>query len=166
MDYLKDECLAFDELKNREERLKGEVIHYMLSLVLNLEGVKTDVILEKALEETRRRFPGRAEGGGYLERLQSMAARQELRDVFYIKDGEVFNEREIVTAYGLTKRIDRMIIRVGEVMIVDYKSSRDRQDEYAAQVREYMDIVSGIYPDRNVRGYLLYLDEMLLEEVI
>ncbi len=51
------------------------------------------------------------------------------------------------------------------VWVVDYKTSRSELDRDNLQVQEYMEIVASIYPDCEVRGYLLYLDELKAEQV-
>jgi len=70
-----------------------------------------------------------------------------------------------VDSGGHTKRIDRIIVRSGEVLIVDYKSSKDDAFNYEQQVREYMSIAGQLYPSKTIRGFLLYLDSHNAEEI-
>ena len=66
---------------------------------------------------------------------------------------------------GDTKRIDRIIVKEKEVWIVDYKSSRESNEKYLTQIKEYIDIIKKVYPQKYVKGFLLYLDETKFEEV-
>jgi len=37
--------------------------------------------------------------------------------------------------------------------------------DYAKQIREYREIIAQLYPKLEVKGYLLYLEELKVEEV-
>jgi ATP-dependent exoDNAse (exonuclease V) beta subunit len=59
-----------------------------------------------------------------------------------------------------------MVIQGNSVLIVDYKSSRPADSaEYHQQIQEYAAILRDIYPGHEMRGVLLYLDDLTLEEV-
>ena len=74
-------------------------------------------------------------------------------------------EKEVVGSAGNTLRIDRLIVKENEVWIIDYKSSRDEPEKHRAQIEEYIEAVRDLYPGKTVKGFLLYLDEMTLNEV-
>jgi exodeoxyribonuclease V beta subunit len=78
----------------------------------------------------------------------------------------VFTEKEVVNKQGQTKRIDRLVVTRDEAVIIDYKTGGLKDiDKHKKQVKEYMDIISDIYPAKQVKGYLLYIDHKMLEEV-
>ena len=52
-----------------------------------------------------------------------------------------------------------------EAWIVDYKSSREDTGIYQKQIREYIDIIKEIYPQKKVKGFLIYLDEFVAEGI-
>ena len=52
-----------------------------------------------------------------------------------------------------------------EVWIIDYKSARDSQGRDRAQVEEYKEILKGIYSKKTIKGFLIYLDCLEVEEV-
>jgi len=59
-----------------------------------------------------------------------------------------------------------LIVAKGQVTIVDYKNTADRLPEHREQIKEYMEIVKGIYPKAKLKGFILYLNDFCLEEVI
>ena len=62
------------------------------------------------------------------------------------------------------KRMDRVMIRGNEAVVLDYKFVAHLSDEHRSQVREYMDIMSQL-GYTTVRGYLWSGFEGKLEEV-
>ena len=71
----------------------------------------------------------------------------------------------MVSENGATFRIDRLIVGKSEVQIVDFKSSADSQESHEAQLKNYAAIVQQLYPDKKVRGFLIYFDSFEIEEV-
>ncbi|MEE9195441.1 MAG: PD-(D/E)XK nuclease family protein, partial [Alphaproteobacteria bacterium] len=64
---------------------------------------------------------------------------------------------------ALSGRIDRLVVRDDEVLIVDFKSNRrpperlaDLPRAYLAQLAAYTKVIDQIYPDRPVRAALLW----------
>lgn len=77
----------------------------------------------------------------------------------------ILNENEFAQSDGRLFRMDRVIVDPAVVTVVDYKTG-DEQEEYANQVRTYMNILHDIYPGRLVRGVLAYVDRDVVKEVI
>ena len=71
----------------------------------------------------------------------------------------------MVNSFGDTKRIDRLIVDQKNILVVDYKSSPEAGQQDECQVREYMELVAGIYNGRTVQGYIIYLNDLSLKEV-
>ena len=172
IDYLKDEFQGLGSVRNREERLKGEVIHSMLSFIGSLPvpaspaGGRQDrkEALDRAWTQAGISFPSIKDFSPYTSILSRVLETGETRLFFECGEAQVFTEKEIVDAKGHLKRLDRLILKDNEAWIVDFKSSQEPQGEQRQQVREYINIVQGIYPERRVRGYLVYLDTMEVEE--
>ena len=68
-------------------------------------------------------------------------------------------------SFGITKRIDRLIIKEKEVWIVDYKSKEELGLNYREQIQTYKTIIKALYPERTVKGFLIYLEELKAEEI-
>jgi ATP-dependent exoDNAse (exonuclease V) beta subunit len=163
--YLKDEFRAISEVKNRSQRLKGEVMHFMLEHVGNLQGEQVETVLEKALAAAQHKYPDVGDVSVYCERLHQLIADPGMRPFFYCGNARVLTESEVVDTNGLTKRCDRLIIDGGTIKVVDYKQSPDTEGKDREQVKEYKGILKQIYPERAVSGFLIYLDSLEAVEV-
>ena len=163
--YLKDEFTDYDQLKNRKEKRKGRLIHFMLSLVENCSWDNKEKTLQRIHQEAQRSFPQDDLFNECLAKVERLLETHELRAFFYSDQAQVYTEKEIVDKEGHTRRLDRLIVYPSEVWIVDYKTARDPQFRYAQQLREYRDLVGELYPEKKSRGFLIYVEEMVGEEI-
>lgn len=164
IDYLKDEFSNLDGLKNRQQRLKGELMHYALQHIGNLSNMDKEQAIGEALREVELRYPQVSDLSSHQGQLTELLDCEKLKRFFYC-DGEVFTEKEVVNSYGHTKRCDRLIIMEDTVQIVDYKSSVDVQGRDREQIEEYKEILKSIYPDKVIEGYLIYFDSLEVEKI-
>ena len=162
---LRDEFIEEGILKDRDKILKGEVLHHLLSFIGNLHNQDKDLVVREALEKLRFQYPSLTNLEEYAATINKLLENKSLRSYLEIRDGEVYLEKEIVDSSGNTKRIDRLIVKQGEVLIIDYKSSKENNTAYYEQMLQYMKIIREIYPDLNVRGILVYLDDLSTEEI-
>ncbi len=91
-------------------------------------------------------------------------------DVFALlsSPGIVFLEKEVVVHAGALlefRRLDRLQVGVDEVLVIDFKTGKEKSVEYNAQMREYIAAVAPLFPERRCRGVLLYIDRSEVEEV-
>ena len=117
----------------------------------------------------------------YLEMLsnkQSVDQKTIMQCVDYIKKIEsskdlsfiysnyetVYNEREIVDEKGDLLRIDRIIFKDNEAIIIDYKTSSELKEDYKVQVKKYINSIKSL-GFNNVSGYLLFIPELKLFQV-
>jgi len=156
--FLRDEFKDQGSLARRDKILKGEVMHYALSFVKNLQGQDLSKVIDQALEQAAYQYPRLEQGVFDREEFEGLLRSEQLNEFFYLDKGEVFTEKEFVSASGQSRRIDRLIVKDDEAWVIDYKSSRDDETSHHQQVYEYMDIVSQVYPGRKVKGFLIYLD--------
>lgn len=73
-----------------------------------------------------------------------------------IKDKELLKE-QATSFEGVLKRIDLLCMSDDEIAIVDYKTSQNNMERDEAQVREYMQILSQIYPQIPIRASVVYI---------
>lgn len=164
--YLREEFIATDTLRNRVMRRKGSLIHFLLSCCEKVGDKNRKAVLEAAASRARPLFPHSGDFAECLAAIEKVLKDERCREFFDLADGEdVFTEKDIVNLQGHTRRIDRLIVRESTVDIVDFKSGFEREEEQQAQVREYMDLTKTVYPQKKVRGFLLYLDEVKVVEV-
>ena len=150
---MKDEFISIDEVANRERIRRGELLHFLFSQ-------------DGDLKQAKLQYPEIKEWEEYAETVADVIQSTKLKQFFTTNDTyEVQNEVDIVNRFGQTKRIDRLIVKEKEVWVIDYKSTREGEEQHQSQVREYMGILKDIYPKKKIKGFLIYLDEKQFEEV-
>ncbi len=135
---LREEFLNQETISAAAAR-QGEVYHALLMQVGNL--AVGEVILPQEIEAIVNAGP--------------------LKQFFYLpREAVVYCEKEFVNAYGDTKRIDRLIVFPDVVWVIDYKSSQEGYERHRTQMQGYMELVKSFYPTQDVKGYLIYLDNL------
>ena len=132
---------------------RGILLHDVLARVRHTAD------LEKAVSECCRhgRLPmdERDEVIGHLSRQLSRAEIQPWFEGYT----RMLAERPLVLADGTTRRPDRVVWTAsGHTDVIDYKFGDERPDEYALQVKEYMNILEDMGAE-NVRGFIWYVDK-------
>ena len=65
--------------------------------------------------------------------------------------------------------VDRLAITEKEVLILDFKTNRfipsKVPENYQKQLEAYKDLLKNIFPDKIIRAYLLWTENMTLVEV-
>jgi len=104
------------------------------------------------------------------ERLLTAPHLQRFFDPAHYR--RAWNEIDLTRGDGQLQRIDRLVDFApsaqpdNAMWVLDYKSSHAdtaRLDEYRVQVGEYCQAVTAIFPDRLVRGAIVFADASLLE---
>jgi len=162
---LKNEFISPPQLLRRDNLLKGNIIHFLLSCIGNLAADDKDKSLRIAREKAESKFLHAKNLDEYVSTVRKIIENEKFKQFFYVKDGNVFQEKEIVDSCGNRKVIDRLIVMSEEVWIVDYKSSHDGFGAQKEQMLEYMEIVKSLYLKLKVKGFLIYPDSLTIEEV-
>ncbi len=165
MEILKGEFISPPELINRDNLLKGNIIHFLLSYIGNLATEDKEESLRIAGEKAKSVFLQEKNLGKYIAIVRNLLEDKKFRQFFYVKAGSVFQEKDIADSRGNRKIIDRLIITSKEVWIVDYKSSRDGFIAQKEQMSGYMEILKSIYPKLKIKGFLIYPDSLTMKEV-
>jgi ATP-dependent helicase/nuclease subunit A len=138
---------------------KGEFYHALLMHMGELSGGRTQA-LEKAWEGACRLMAPSAAREEVLADIAGFIDRPDVSPFFELPpDAQVFCEKEFVNAYGDSRRIDRLVVRQNEVMIADFKLSREAESAHRKQMKEYIELVQEFYPGRKVSGHILYLKD-------
>ncbi|MFC1501079.1 UvrD-helicase domain-containing protein [Elusimicrobiota bacterium] len=157
IETLKDEYVDKDELDKREEFLYGRAIHLALSFIGNIEEKDIENSIKNAITKTEAVY-GNKLSQVLEKKIQSILNNNDLKPYFFSGDSQISCEKDIVTKNGETRVIDRLIVSSKEAVIIDFKSTKNKPQEHIKQVQEYKTIVSEIYPEKQVKGYVLYLD--------
>jgi ATP-dependent helicase/nuclease subunit A len=149
--------LPTDFLAQSEKISVGELIHHALSFVETADD------LARAVKHVV--------GKGYLSQDQAPGLEQQLERIvhhppaasWYDGSWQVKNEAEIILQKGSILRPDRVMIRQGKAVVVDYKSGQV-SDRYRGQILQYMQALAQMNY-QEVEGYLYYINLGIVERV-
>ncbi len=163
--FLKEEFIDEESLRNRGKLLFGDVAHSILAGIGNCCDCDWQDLLKKSLVKARLKFVG-FDSFVRLERIIGALLRDEkFRPFFFCPGAEVYQEKEVMDACGRARRIDRLIVEQKKVYVIDYKSSQDAMGRDREQIQEYLSIVESLYPQKKPQGFLIYLDDLSMEEI-
>ena len=139
---------------------KGDVIHYILSLIHTLpEEHKT------LLDTCVRAGIAKYHFSAFTEAIQRIIIgffrnTQFMQFFTPHEDDIVFTEKEIIDEKGAVHKIDRMIVHNDNTIdIIDFKSGESQIEKHRDQISLYGQLVRRMYPGRDVRRHLLYIEE-------
>ncbi|MCX5748964.1 MAG: UvrD-helicase domain-containing protein [Candidatus Saganbacteria bacterium] len=159
-----DEHIKESKVIDREKKIAGDMAHLVLSFIRSLKGKDVEAEINAAFLKA---------GSKYLKHdlehvrtaVEKLINDKKAAAFFFAADGEIFTEQEVITSEGRLFRIDRLIAKKDEAIVVDYKSSKDNHEEYVTQLTNYMGLIKGIFRKSKVRGFLVYLDTTDIEEI-
>ena len=113
-------------------RLKGVVLHDILSRIITADDLHDSVhasVMAGDLTEKE------------AQEVESMLALKlaEVQDRGWYLGGEILNEVSLINSDGNIYRPDRVVLKDGKVVIIDYKFG-EPDNRYAGQLRRYADI--------------------------
>jgi ATP-dependent exoDNAse (exonuclease V) beta subunit len=162
---LRDE---FGEPKNilyRQNIQEGIIMHELLARIANCVNRDIQRLIRESLELAKSKFVFIEDSSYYETKITKLVTQEDLKNIFYVHEGQVFCEKEVADKSGNLKRIDRLIVKDDEVWIIDYKSSQEALEEQIKQALGYKQIIGEMYPTRRIRSFLVYLDKLKLEEL-
>ena len=133
-----------------EQRKHGTVMHEILSRIHTAHDIP------QAVESYQMEgVITQAEATQVAQRLTDLLQTPQVKD-WYSEQYTVLNEVDILSADGLTKRPDRVMLRGEEVVVVDYKFGQRVLKSHQAQVRNYLRLIREMGYTQ-VSGYLWYV---------
>ncbi|MBN1897836.1 MAG: UvrD-helicase domain-containing protein [Spirochaetes bacterium] len=153
----KSEAMA---LKQARAKRKGEVIHYILSLIKQRE--RSDQDLDEKIETGLAKFNYFHEKEDIRKILFTFFKNPEVHQFFVLDKGDVvYSEREIIDKEGKAHKADRIIVRKDRIDLVDFKTGEPRMEEHREQIGRYAELLKMIYKNKTIKKYLLYRDEVI-----
>ncbi len=140
---------------------QGQLMHHLFSTIRTHEDIPSAI--------DRLRFEGIIESAkqeDQIRKLTDWALAHPMVKDWYSGKWKLYNECAILyEANGAlqTRRPDRVMMKDGEVVVVDFKFGKKRPS-YNAQVSEYMNLLREM-GYTNIRGYLWYVFNNELEEI-
>ena len=142
---------------------RGRLLHRVFSAIRTREDV------EEAI--SRLTFEGiiaRKETEEEIRNLVDRALRLPQVKEWYDGSWTLFNECDIIWMEGgelKNRRPDRVMMRDGEIVVVDFKFGKPRK-AYYSQVQEYLRLLTRMGYDKNrLQGYLWYVEEGRIEKI-
>ena len=143
-----------------DNRKRGERIHQLLA-----ELPQNSNLDNQTIRDLSARYGLSPQDGDVLARF---FATPEVRP-FFSSQKQVFCEKEVVhtTETGWSRRrIDRLLVDKQTVWIVEFKTGgKEDIEQYHRQVSGYAEVMAILYPHRDIRGFLLFIDSAEVEEV-
>ena len=138
-------------------RQKGVVLHDILASVSVAEDLPAAVARAVADGE----LPASEAGEVETQLPEDIGSVAEYR--WFDSGNTVYNELSIINTDGNVERPDRVIMRDGEAVVVDYKFGEERKG-YRWQVGRYMKLLRQMGYSR-VKGYLWYVKNHKVEQI-
>ena len=139
-------------------RKHGTLMHEVLS------RIRTPKDIPASVESYRLAgVINREEAAELISRLEELLQAEEVK-AWYDGSARVLNEVDILFGKGLSKRPDRVIIKGGKVIVVDYKFGERQDKRHPNQVRNYLQLIRKMGFER-VDGYLWYVELGKIEAV-
>jgi len=152
-----------------EATIRGNLLHNIMSQICYIDDVesalaKTCVGSDEQLIDTM------------CDEISEIINLPQVRP-WFDSDHQVLNELTLLTASGQQYRPDRVMLYAdGTIIVVDYKFTSHKSNNYNNQVRRYMELLREALPQydygdtkvktKQIRGYLLYADAKEVEEVL
>jgi ATP-dependent exoDNAse (exonuclease V) beta subunit len=145
---------------NIEERRRGEFLHQVLSSVeFFTEDIESR--FEEAVRQTNHVQGTDYPVGNAKRILLEFVTGEEILPYFVTRPGRsIKREQEYVDGKGRLLRMDRVIIDEDRVTVMDYKTGSERKAEasHISQLRNYLNVLKGLYPDKEICGLIAYVD--------
>lgn len=147
-----------------EETRRGEFIHAILERITYVDA-QTVQTLPQLVRELGKVFHQEEHVDEITNVLKEFLSLKEVEQFFVRSDGRtIFTEQEIMGADGRLRRLDRLIVDKDAVAVMDFKTG-DERESYQTQVKEYMITLREVYPDKNIRGVIAYIDRKTVQYV-
>ena len=145
------------------ETLQTRINHGLLIHEL-MAKITTKAQLPHALEELR--FSGALSSEAFGEIRHKIEILMDHPQVanWFGGEWEVKTEVPVLPRSGEMKRLDRVMLKKNEAVIVDFKSKSKSSSDHL-QVKEYATLLSGMGYDK-VQGYLLYIENTEVIRVV
>jgi ATP-dependent helicase/nuclease subunit A len=157
----------FEDGDSRRFR-RGRIIHYLLQWLPTMAPELRDAAARHYLSRPIHDLP-LVEQDTYIVEIHKLFYDPRLQDLF---SSQALAEVPIVGMVGegagavvLSGRIDRLLVRDDEILVVDFKTNRppphrveDVPGAYLRQMAAYRVLLADIYPGRSVRCALLWTD--------
>ena len=143
----------------RKAKRRGEIIHQALAL-WEITGNPEDAI--RGALELLGESPREWDLQELLGPLRRLFALEKFRQ-WLQKEG--YCELEVIDGSGRSHRMDRLVIDGDTLHVLEYKVG-EREEGHKEQVRLYAGLLKELFPAKRIKGWLIYVDQALIIEVL
>ena len=159
-DLLCDSSAEIYGRRNKDSLLKGQIVHYALSLIEKFDIRNLNAVIEETVNKVKIVYPD--ENVDFLNKILTKLLSQKDILNFFEEENEVFNEKEFVDKFGNTLRVDKLVIRKGIINIIDFKSSMYDEDYIKKQMEKYYVTVKEIYSVKEISCFVIDIEKNCL----
>ena len=143
--------------KNKDILLKGQILHYSLSLIDTFDIPYLENIVETCMKKVAFVYPN--EDISWLRKeINDLLLKKEIA-CFFDKKNIVFNEKEFVDEFGNTVRIDKLVVKKDSVDIIDFKSSIYDKEYIEKQLENYSRIIKSFYSGKEINKFVVDIEK-------
>ena len=163
VDVISDSATEIYGRKNKDMLLKGQIIHYALSLIYTFDNTDFNSVIKDCIEKTAVMYPN--EDISWLPKILTDLLLNNNISCFFDKVNKVFNEKEFVDKFGNTIRIDKLVIKKDGIDIIDFKSSIYDKKSIKKQIKNYFYILREIYEDKKINLFVVDIEKNEVTEI-
>ncbi|HYA26639.1 MAG TPA: 3'-5' exonuclease, partial [Thermodesulfovibrionales bacterium] len=153
-------AVGAEEVISIWERERGEFIHRVLYHIEYLQD-NMESLLEDIIRKVRFETGQESASEGVKELILRLLGHKQVATYFEPRIGrDVRREQEFSDEEGHLFRMDRVVIDLDRVTVLDFKTGGEGQaaEKNKAQMNKYMRIAKDIYRGRGVEGRIVYVD--------
>ena len=141
------------------EANRGTFIHEVLAR-LEFMGGDIDTKLQETVKYVENAMRSHCDLDEIQRTLSDFLCDIEVSTYFKPeKNRQIWTEQEFVNASGELYRCDRVLIDNDACTVIDFKTgSQESEESYRRQIRNYMNIMKEIFPQKDVHGIITYVD--------
>ncbi|MDR1746491.1 MAG: UvrD-helicase domain-containing protein [Tannerella sp.] len=141
-----------------KQRRYGILMHDLLS------QIRTKADIPKAVEAKENDGEiNHREAEELIVRLEKLSDKPEVRQ-WFDDSMTILNEVEILFGDGRSRRPDRVMMKDGQTIVVDYKFGEQKDNRHQQQIKKYCSLIREM-GCRDVKGYLWYVESDEIMEV-
>lgn len=157
--------------RDRQKYHRGRLIHKLLELLPGINVGERKFAAKKYLSQGAHDLTD-AEIDKITHEVMTVLENERFAALFSTGSRAEVPIVGQVGNYTVSGYVDRLVVTEDEILVVDYKSNRpppastDKMPKiYVRQMAAYKAILSEIYPDHNIRSFLLWTDICSLMEI-
>jgi len=157
VDLISDSSIEIYGKKHQDILLKGQIIHYALSLIETFNVLSFTDVIKDSINQVSITYPN--EDISWLEDILTQLLLNEKVSCFFDEQNEVINEKEFVDKFGNTIRIDKLVIKQDSIDIIDFKSSIYDKESIKKQMNNYKLVIKDVYLKKKINTYVVDIEK-------